>query len=162
MGTDRMYDHINDNPLWHFDGGAYTNDPYVIAQNPKAVAINSALEVDLTGQICADSIGPRQLSVVGGQVDFTRGASMSDGGVAIIALPATASRGKFSRIVAKLAPGASVTTARWHGPIVVTEFGCAHLWGRNTRERASALIEIAHPKFREELAKQAAELYGAN
>jgi acyl-CoA hydrolase len=160
MGTDKIYDEINDNPSWYFDGGEYTNDPYVIAQNPKMTAINSALEIDLTGQICADTIGPRQLSGVGGQVDFTRGAQMSEGGVAIIALPSTARGGKVSRIVSTLSKGASVTTARWHGPIVVTEFGYADLWGKSTRQRASALIEIAHPKFREELAKEAAEMYG--
>jgi acyl-CoA hydrolase len=162
MGTDKTYDMIDDNPLWHFDSGAYTNDPYVIAQNPRVAAINSALEVDLTGQICADTIGPRQVSGVGGQVDFLRGAAMSEDGVAIIALPATACGGKVSRIVTSLAKGASVTTARWHGVTVVTEFGSARLWGKNTRQRASALIEIAHPNFREELAKQAAELYGTN
>jgi acyl-CoA hydrolase len=162
MGTDQMYDEIDDNAGWHFESGAYTNDPYVIAQNPKVAAINSALEIDLSGQICADTIGQRQFSGVGGQVDFVRGAQMSDGGVAIIALPATAKGGKVSRIVPSLAKGASITTARWHGPVVVTEFGCADLWGKNTRQRASALIEIAHPNFREELAKKAAELYGSS
>jgi 4-hydroxybutyrate CoA-transferase len=160
MGTDKMYDFVNDNPLWVFESGAKTNNPYVIAQNPKVAAINSALEIDLTGQICADSIGPRQVSGVGGQVDFVWGAQMSEGGTAIIALPSTAQGGKVSRIVPTLAPGASVTTSRWFGPTVVTEFGYAELWGKNTRERASALINIAHPKFREELAKRAAELYG--
>jgi acyl-CoA hydrolase len=160
MGTDAMYDFIDDNPLWYFESGTYTNDPYVIAKNPSVASINSALEVDLTGQICADSIGHRQISGVGGQVDFVRGAQMSDGGIAIIALPATALGGKVSRIVPALAAGASITTARWFGPTVVTEFGCAHLWGKNTRDRASALINIAHPRFREELAKHAAELYG--
>jgi 4-hydroxybutyrate CoA-transferase len=162
MGSDKIYDFVNDNPLWYFESGDYTNDPYVIAQNPKVTSINSALEVDLTGQVCADSIGTRQISGVGGQVDFVTGAQMSDGGMAIIALPATAQGGKMSRIVSTLAKGASVTTSRWFGPTIVTEFGIAHLWGRNTRERASALINIAHPKFREELAKQAVELYGTN
>jgi acyl-CoA hydrolase len=160
MGSDKIYDFVNDNPLWHFDGGTYTNDPYVIAQNPKVASINSALEVDLTGQICADSVGPRLISGVGGQVDFVTGAQMSEGGISIIALQATAKDGKVSRIVPTLAKGASVTTARWFGPTIVTEFGIADLWGKNTRDRASALINIAHPKFREELAKQAVELYG--
>jgi 4-hydroxybutyrate CoA-transferase len=162
MGSDKMYDFVNDNPLWYFEGGTYTNDPYVIAQNPKVASIKSALEVDLTGQVCADSIGPRQISGVGGQVDFVRGATMSEGGIAIIALPATAQGGKVSRIVPTLSKGQSVTTARWFGPTIVTEFGIAHLWGKNTRERASALINIAHPKFREGLEKQAVELYGTN
>jgi acyl-CoA hydrolase len=160
MGTNLLYNFINDNPMWHFDGAAYTNDPYVIAQNPKVASINSALEVDLTGQICADSIGPRQVSGVGGQLDFIKGAQMSEDGVAIIALPATTNRGRVSRIVPALAHGASVTTPRWCAPTVVTEFGYAHLWGKNTRQRADALIAIAHPKFREELARHAAAWYG--
>jgi acyl-CoA hydrolase len=160
MGARRLYNTIDDNPLFHFDSSVFTNDPYVIARNPKTVAINSALEVDLTGQINADTIGTRQFSGVGGQVDFTRGAAMSDGGLPIMALPATAAGGKLSRIVAKLRHGSSVTTARWHGCIVVTEYGIADLWGLNTRQRATALIKLAHPKFREDLAKEAAELFG--
>jgi acyl-CoA hydrolase len=160
MGAHRLYNTINDNPLFHFDSSLFTNDPNVIAQNPKMVAINSALEIDLTGQVNADTIGTRQFSGVGGQVDFTRGAAMSDGGLPIMALPSTAEGGKLSRIVARLRLGSSVTTARWHGCIVVTEYGIADLWGLNTRQRATALIKVAHPKFREELAKEAAELFG--
>jgi acyl-CoA hydrolase len=160
MGTDLAYEAIDDNPLWYFDSSAYINDSSLIARNPKVAAINAALEVDLSGQISADSIGGRQFSGVGGQVDFLRGAAMSEGGIGIVALPATAREGKISRIVSVFAKGASVTTARWHGSTIVTEFGCAHLWGKNTRQRASALIKIAHPKFREDLSKQAFDLYG--
>jgi acetyl-CoA hydrolase len=160
MGTDRLYNYISDNPMFHFDSADYTNDPYVIAQNPKMVSINSALEVDLTGQVNADTFGSRQFSGVGGQVDFTRGASLSEGGRAVIALPSTSSDGKQSRIVTSLTPGSSVTTSRWNGCVIVTEYGVADLWGMNTRQRAKALLELAHPKFREQLAKAAAELYG--
>ena len=162
MGTDRLYKYIDDNPLFYFDSAAYTNDPYVISQNKKMVAINSALEVDLTGQVCADTFGYRQFSGVGGQADFMRGATLSEGGLPIIALPSTAEGGKKSRIVATLDPGSSVTTSRWIGAIIVTEYGIADLWGKNTRQRAEALINVAHPKFREELAKQAAEMYGTD
>jgi acyl-CoA hydrolase len=160
MGTDRLYRFIDDNPLFHFDSADVTNDPRVIAQNPRMVAINAALQVDLTGQVNADTLGSRQFSGVGGQADFARGAAMSDGGVPIVALPSTAKGGMVSRIVATLPVGSSVTTSRWDGVVVVTEFGSAELWGKNTRQRASALINVAHPKFREELAKQAFDLYG--
>jgi acyl-CoA hydrolase len=160
MGTNKLYNLIADNPLFHFDSAVITNDPWVIGQNPKTVAINSALQVDLSGQINAESFGTRQFSGVGGQVDFVRGASLSEGGLPIIALESTASKGSVSRIVPSLYPGAAVTTPRWEGCIIATEFGLAPLWGLNTRQRASALIKIAHPKFREELAKQAAEVFG--
>lgn len=162
MGTDRLYKYIDDNPMFHFDSSSYTNDPYVISQNPRAVSINAGLQVDLTGQVCADTFGPRQFSGVGGQADFMRGAALSEGGMPIMALPSTAANGKISRIVACLDKGASVTTSRWIGAIVVTEYGVAHLWGKNARQRAQALINIAHPKFREDLAKQAAEMYGVD
>jgi acyl-CoA hydrolase len=160
MGTSKLYNLIADNPLFHFDSATITNDPWVVAQNPKTVAINSALQVDLSGQINAESFGTRQFSGIGGQVDFVRGAALSEGGLPIIALESTASKGKVSRIVPSLYPGAAVTTPRWEGCIIATEYGVAPLWGLNTRQRASALIKIAHPKFREELAKQAAEMYG--
>jgi acetyl-CoA hydrolase len=160
MGADRLYKYIDDNPLFHFDSADFTNNPRVIAENTRMVAINAALQVDLTGQVNADTFGARQFSGVVGQADFTRGASMSEGGIPIVALPATAKGGKISRIVPSLAQGASVTTSRWEGVVVVTEFGAASLWGKNTRQRASALIDIAHPKFREELAQQAFDLYG--
>ena len=162
MGTDRLYNEINDNPYYYFDSVDFTNDPSIVAMNPNFTAINSALQVDLSGQVCADSIGSYQFSGVGGQADFVRGASLSEGGRAIIALPATASKGKVSRIVPRLNYGSSVTTARWYGVTVVTEFGVADLWGLNTRQRANALINIAHPDFREQLAKDAAELYGTD
>ena len=162
MGTDRLYNWIDDNPMFYFDSSAYTNDPYVISKNPRMVSINSALQVDLTGQVNADTFGPRQFSGVGGQVDFLRGAALSEGGIPIVALPSTASGGKLSRIVTSLDPGSSVTTSRWMGCTIVTEYGVASLWGKNTRQRAKALIEIAHPKFREQLAKDAAELYGTD
>ena len=160
MGTDRLYNYIDDNPLFYFAPAEYTNDPRIISQNPNMYAINSALQVDLTGQVCADSLGSRQFSGVGGQVDFTRGANMSEGGKAIIAIPSTAQGGKVSRIVPQLTLGASVTTPRWEGCVIATEFGTADLWGLNTRQRASALIKIAHPNFREELERKAYEFYG--
>jgi len=160
MGTDKLYKMIDDNPMFNFRSSEYVNDPRVICQNPKMIAINSAVGVDLSGQICADSLGTKQLSGVGGQVDFTEGASWSEGGRAIIALPSTAAGGKISRITTILKPGSSVTTLRFYGATIITEFGVADLWGLNTRQRAQALIKIAHPKFREQLAKDAAEIYG--
>ncbi|OHS93581.1 4-hydroxybutyrate coenzyme A transferase [Tritrichomonas foetus] len=160
LGSDRLYNYIDDNPLFYFAPAEYTNNPYNISQNPNMYAINSALEVDLTGQINADTFGSRQFSGVGGQVDFTRGANMSEGGKAIIALPSTAKNGTMSRIVPCLTQGSSVTTTRWEGCVVATEFGIADLWGLNTRQRAKALINIAHPKFQEELDKKAFEFYG--
>ena len=160
FGTEQLYRYIDDNPLFHFESAQVTNDPQLIARNPKMYAINSAMQVDLTGQICADTHGFHEYSGVGGQLDFVRGASLSEGGRAIIALPATAKNGTVSRIVASLPRGASVTTDRWHGATIVTEFGVADLWGLNTRQRAQALINIAHPRFREELDKFAFEVYG--
>lgn len=162
MGTDRLYKYIHDNPMFHMEPASVTNNPYVIAQNAKVHAINSALEIDLTGQVCADSHGFHEISGVGGQLDFVRGASMSDGGRAIIAIPATAKNGRVSRIVPTLTTGASVTTARWYGVTVVTEFGVADLWGHNARERAQALIRIADPRFRESLDRSAFAAFGSS
>lgn len=156
MGTRALYDYIDDNPVFEFLPNAYTNDPYVIGQNERMVAVNAALEVDLSGQVCSDSIGPVPYSGIGGQVDFIRGAARSQGGVPVIALPATAKGGKLSRIVPVLKPGAGVVTSRGDVHWVVTEFGAAYLHGRNLRQRAEALTGIAHPDFREELARAAA------
>ncbi len=136
---------------------AYTNDPFVIAQNDRMVALNSAIEVDITGQVCSDSIGTRFYSGFGGQTDYIRGASRSRGGKPIIALPATAKSGELSRIVPILAPGAGVVTTRADVRWVVTEYGSAYLFGKTVRQRARALIDIAHPKFREELEGAARE-----
>jgi acetyl-CoA hydrolase len=160
LGTQRLYDFVNDNPMFELHPSEYVNDPFVIAQNDRMVAINSAIEVDLTGQVCADSIGPRLYSGVGGQVDFIYGASRSTDGIPIIALPSTTLvKGQLtSRIAAMLKQGAGVVTSRNHVHYVVTEFGVADLYGRTIRQRAQALINIAHPDFREELAKQAREL----
>jgi acetyl-CoA hydrolase len=161
LGTKQLYDFVNDNPIVELHPIEYVNDPFIIAQNEKMVAINGALEVDLTGQICADSIGHKIYSGVGGQVDFIYGASRSEGGKPIIALPSTAvlsDTSRISRIVHELKPGASVTTSRNHVYYVVTEFGIAHLYGKTIRQRARALISVAHPDFREELERKAREL----
>ncbi|HEU5171425.1 MAG TPA: acetyl-CoA hydrolase/transferase C-terminal domain-containing protein, partial [Gemmatimonadales bacterium] len=155
LGTQRLYDFIHDNPVIEFHPTDYVNDPFVIAQNARMVAINSAIEVDLTGQVSADSIGPRFYSGVGGQLDFIYGASRSSGGVPVIALPSTALGGKASRIVAMLKQGAGVTTSRNHVRYVVTEHGVADLYGKTVRERARQLIEIAAPDFREPLEREA-------
>lgn len=151
IGTRRLYDFVDDNPYIQMLDAAYVNDTAVIRKNPKVTAINSAIEVDLTGQVCADSIGSRLYSGVGGQMDFIRGASYSDGGKPIIALPSTTKTGA-SRIVAQLQAGAGVVTTRAHVHYVVTEYGVAHLKGKNLRQRAKALIDIAHPEHREALA----------
>lgn len=158
LGTQRLYSFVHDNPIIELHPTDYTNDPFIIAQNARMVAINSAIEVDLTGQVCADSIGPRLYSGVGGQVDFIYGASRSAGGLPIIALPATALGGTASRIVATLKPGAGVTTTRSHIRYVVTEYGVASLYGKTIRQRARALIDIAAPEFREGLERAAHEL----
>jgi acyl-CoA hydrolase len=147
LGTRRLFDFIHNNPSFEFRPICYTNDPFIIAQNDRMVAINSALQVDLTGQVCADSLGTRPYSGFGGQVDFIRGAARSRGGVPIIALPATAHGGQFSRIVPTLEPGAGVVTSRADVHYVVTEYGIAYLHGKTLRERAQALIAIAHPTF---------------
>lgn len=148
LGTRKLYDFIHNNPMIEFHATEYTNDPFIIAQNDKMVAINSALEVDLTGQVCADSLGEMFYSGIGGQVDFVRGASRSKGGKPIIALPSTAAGETVSRIVPTLKPGAGVVTSRGDVHYVVTEYGAAYLHGKTMRERALALIQIAHPKFR--------------
>ena len=157
IGTHRLYQWVDDNPLIELHPTEYINDPFVIAQNDRQVAINSAIEVDLTGQVCADSIGPKLYSGIGGQLDFIYGASRSKGGVPIIALPSTAK--EFSRIVPMLKQGAGVVTGRNHVRYIVTEFGIADLYGKSIRQRARALINIAHPKFRDELNRQAIELH---
>ena len=151
LGSKNLFDYIDNNPIFEFHPTAYTNDPALIARNDKMVAINSALQVDITGQVCSDSIGTYFYSGIGGQVDFLRGASRSKGGKPIIALSSTAKGGTISRITPMLAPGAGVVTSRGLIRYVVTEYGVAYLHGKSIRERAQALIEIAHPKFREEL-----------
>ncbi len=152
-GTQRLFDFVRDNPLVHFHPCNWTNDTALIRKNPKAVAINSAIQIDLTGQVCADSIGHRIFSGIGGQMDFIRGAALSPGGKAIIALPSQAMGGKVSRIVHELNPGAGVVTTRGHVHWVVTEFGAVNLHGLTLRERGEALISIAHPDFRAELTR---------
>ena len=152
LGSRCLYDFVHDNALIELHPTDYVNDPYVIAKHDNMIAINSAIEVDLTGQVCADSIGPEFYSGIGGQVDFIRGAARSRGGKPIIALPSTARQDTLSRIVTQLKPGAGVVTSRGDVHYVVTEYGVASLHGRSIRERAQALIRIAHPKFRDELA----------
>ncbi len=151
LGSQRLYDFMDNNPIFEFHPQDYVNDPFVIAQNHRQVAINSALEVDLTGQVCADSIGTIFYSGVGGQLDFIYGASRSPGGVPIIALPATAKDGTISRIVPTLKPGAGVVTSRYHVHYVVTEYGVADLHAKTIRQRVKSLINIAAPQFRDEL-----------
>jgi acetyl-CoA hydrolase len=161
LGTKRLYEWTNDNPLIEMHPTEYVNDPFVIAQNDRMVCVNSAIEVDLTGQVCADSIGPKLFSGVGGQLDFIYGASRSKGGVPIIALPSVANLRdgtKLSKIVCMLKPGAGVVTTRNHIRYVVTEHGVAELYGKTIRQRVNALIGIADPQFRDELSKQAKEL----
>lgn len=155
MGTKRLYDYIDNNPTFAFHPTEYVNDPFVIAQQHKMVAINVALEVDLTGQVCADSLGSKFYSGIGGQLDFNRGAARSHGGKAIIAMPSTARGGSVSRIVCHLSPGAGVVTTRGDVHYVVTEYGVAYLHGKSVQERALALMSIAHPKFREKLLREA-------
>lgn len=152
FGTEKLYEFVNDNPSVVQLDVAYVNNPRVIARNPRVVAINSAVEVDLTGQVCADSIGHNIISGVGGQLDFIRGATLSDGGKAIITLPSRTKKG-LSRIVATLKEGAGVVTTRAHVHYVVTEYGIADLYGKTLNQRANALIEVSHPADREMLAK---------
>jgi acetyl-CoA hydrolase len=162
LGTKELYDWADDNPLIELHRTEYVNDPFVIAQNERMVAINSAIEVDLTGQVCADSIGPKLYSGVGGQLDFVYGASRSKGGVPVIALPSTNTL-RDGTVISKIAPllkhGAGVVTTRNHVRYIVTEYGVADLYGKTIRERATQLIGIAHPDFREDLKKQAQELH---
>lgn len=162
LGTKKLYDWVDDNPLIELHRTEYINDPFIIAQNERMVAINSAIEIDLTGQVCADSIGPKLYSGVGGQLDFIYGASRSKGGVPIIALPSTTTLKDgtlVTRIASMLKQGAGVVTSRNHVRFVVTEYGVADLYGKSIRERARQLIGIAHPDFRAELEKQAQELH---
>lgn len=159
MGTRRLYDFIDDNPMVAMLDIGYVNDTSVIRRNPKVTAINSAIEVDMAGQVCADSIGTRQFSGVGGQMDFIRGASLSEGGKPIIALPSRTKRGR-ARIVPMLQAGSSVVTTRAHVHYVVTEYGIANLYGKNLRQRAAELIAIAHPDDRETLSEEAYRRFG--
>jgi acyl-CoA hydrolase len=151
LGTKKLFDFVHDNPIFEFHPTAYTNDPFMISRNDNMVAINSALQVDMTGQVCSDSVGTKFYSGFGGQVDYIRGAARSKGGKPIIALPSTAKNDTISRIVPTLIPGAGVVTSRADVHYVVTEFGVAYLHGKTIRQRAEALISIAHPKFRDEL-----------
>ncbi|WDE99291.1 GNAT family N-acetyltransferase [Lentisphaera profundi] len=159
FGSEALYDFVHDNPHVEFHPSEYTNRPAIIAQNPKVISINSAIQIDLSGQVVADSIGDRFYSGIGGQVDFIRGAGMSLGGKPIIALPSTAKGGEISRIVAVLSQGSGVVTSRGDVHYVVTEYGIATLRGRSIRERALELIQVAHPKFRDELLAQVREHY---
>lgn len=161
MGSQNLYDFVNDNPLVRVLDIEYVNDTAVIRQNPKMTAINSAIEVDLSGQVCADSIGTRIYSGVGGQMDFVRGSALSLGGKPIIALPSVTNKG-ISRITSMLKPGAGVVTTRAHVHYIVTEYGVANLFGKSIRERAKALIHIAHPDHRETLAKEAFDIWNVN
>ncbi|MBL8090327.1 MAG: hypothetical protein JNJ43_08360, partial [Anaerolineales bacterium] len=160
LGSQALYEFAHDNPLIEMHPTEYVNDPFIVAKNDKMVAINSAIEIDLTGQVCADSIGTRFYSGVGGQIDFIYGASRSKGGVPVIALPSKLVKGEksFSKIVPMLKPGAGVTTSRNHVRYVVTEHGIADLYGKTIRQRAEALINVADPEFRDELTVKAKEL----
>ncbi len=148
VGSKRLYDFVDNNPFIEMRESSYVNDTAIIRQNPRMVAINSAIEVDVTGQVCADSIGAKMYSGVGGQMDFIRGASLSEGGKAIIALPSITKRGE-SRIVPYLKQGAGVVTTRSHVQYVITEYGIAHLYGKTLKQRAEALVRIAHPQHQE-------------
>jgi len=159
MGSRSLYEFIDDNPIFEFLPNCYVNSPVIIAANRRMVAVNSAIEIDLGGQVCADSIGSLPFSGIGGQVDFVRGAAHAPEGVAVIALPATARDGAVSRIVPRLKPGAGVVTSRGDVRWVATEFGAVNLYGRSLRQRAELLISIAHPAFRGELEYEAARLW---
>jgi acetyl-CoA hydrolase len=159
LGTKRAFDFIDNNPIFEFHPQEYVNDPFIISKNNKMVAINSAIEIDLTGQVCSDSIGTKFYSGIGGQVDFIRGAAHSEGGKPIIALPSTTKDLKISRIVPTLKNGAGVVTSRGDVHYVVTEYGVAYLFGKTIQDRAKSLIKIAHPKFREELTEFAKTNY---
>lgn len=158
IGTQKLYDFLDDNPLVHFKEAAYTNDTAIIRRNPKVTAINSAIEIDLTGQVCADTIGKLQYSGVGGQMDFIRGASLSEGGKPILAMPSTTNKG-LSKIVPYLKEGAGVTTTRAHVHYIATEYGVVDLYGKKLRDRAKALISIAHPDHQEALERAAYERF---
>jgi len=158
LGSRKLFDYIDDNPFFELHPTEYVNDPFIISRNNKMVSINSAIEVDITGQVCADSIGARFYSGVGGQLDFVRGAARSKGGLSFIALPSTAKNDTISRIVTIPKEGAGVTTSRNDVRMVATEYGVADLWGKSVRERVYALTEIAHPNFREDLLRYAREV----
>lgn len=158
LGSQKVFDYMDDNPVFEFRPTLFVNDPFTISRNDKMISINSALEVDITGQVCADSIGPRNYSGFGGQVDFIRGAARSDGGKPIIAFTSTAKSGTISRIVPFLKQGAGVTTTRGDVHYVVTEYGVADLYGKPVSERVRSLIKIAHPNFRDELERYAKEV----
>jgi acyl-CoA hydrolase len=160
-GTRKLYDFVHDNPAVRVMDIAYVNDTSVIRQNPKATAINSAIEIDLTGQVCADSIGTYQFSGIGGQMDFIRGASLSEDGKPIIALPSTTSKG-ISRIVPFLKEGAGIVTTRGHVHWVVTEYGLTNLFGKNLKQRSKALINLAHPSHREDLERACHSRFAGN
>jgi len=155
MGTARLFEFVHDNAFVNMESSEWVHDPHVVASLPRFVAINSALEVDLSGQVTAESLGPRQVAGIGGQFDFVIGASRSPGGASVIALPSTGRDGEVSRIAARLAAGAAVTTPRYLPGWIVTEFGAARLTGRGARARAAALIAVAHPRFRESLEREA-------
>ena len=157
MGSKRLYDYVDDNPFIELRTSDYVNDMSIIKQNPKMVAINSAIEVDVTGQVCADSMGSKIYSGVGGQIDYIRGASLSEGGKAIIALPSVTKSG-ISRIVPSLKPGAGVVTTRAHVQYIITEYGIANLYGKTIKDRVKALVNIAHPDHREHIEKAYFEL----
>ncbi|ATL46772.1 4-hydroxybutyrate CoA-transferase [Chitinophaga caeni] len=161
IGSERLYKFMNNNPVIRMLDVEYVNNPATIRKNPKVTAINSAIEVDLCGQVCADSIGTMQYSGVGGQVDFMRGAALSSHGKPIIAIPSITNKG-ISRIVSSLKPGASVVTSRAHVHYVITEYGIAHLHGKNLKQRARALIDIAHPEHREQLFEDAYNIFKAH
>lgn len=158
VGTNRLYNYVNNNPAFAFLDIDYVNDPHVIRRNPKVIAINSAIEVDITGQVCADSIGTTQFSGIGGQMDFMRGAALSEGGKPIIALTSRTSKG-IPRIVPTLKQGAGVVTTRGHVHYIITEYGVAYLYGKNLRQRAKALIDISHPDDREWMSQQCFERF---
>ncbi|GGB77325.1 acetyl-CoA hydrolase/transferase family protein [Shewanella inventionis] len=159
LGSQRLYDFVDDNPSVIFMDIEQVNDTAIIRKNPNVMSINSALQVDISGQVCADSLGTKIYSGVGGQMDFIRGAGLSEGGRSVIALPSTAANGTVSRIATVLSPGAGVVTTRAHVHYIVTEYGCAYLRAKSLRERARALIDIAHPKFREQLCQEAFEVW---
>jgi len=154
MGTRRLYDFANNNPAVEMYSVDYVNDPWVIAKNDKMISINSCIEVDMMGQIASETIGLKQFSGTGGQVDYVRGAALSKGGVSIMAMPSTAAKGKVSRIVPLLTEGAAVTTSRNDVDYIVTEYGIAKLKGKTLKQRAENLIRIAHPDFRESLQEE--------
>jgi acyl-CoA hydrolase len=159
MGSKRVYDFIDNNPMVAMMDIGYTNDPFIVAQQPKMTAINSALQIDLTGQVCADSLGTKFWSGVGGQIDFVYGASRSKGGKSIIAMPSITKKG-VSKIAPVLSPGAGVVTTRSHMHWIVTEYGAVDLYGMPMQDRAKALINLAHPSAREELDRAAFERFG--